>query len=416
MIQSVLIFSLGFLCSAFLALMIAPAIWRRAVVLTRKRIEASVPLSLNEIQADKDRMRAEFAMSTRRLEMSVKSFKEKATGQIVDITRARDELQHLAEERDESNRAASDLESKEAELRAEMRNREAELERVNVMLRDADRRLEERSQELERLGQDLDETSVLSSNRQVELVARETEVEKLAGDLDDLQVQRKEAAQRIRELERENKVAQNAIRAESKRTADLEKKLDRLGTTLSDREEKLARREKELSRVREELKRTTSESGKLNKSLVAADKQRVKLEADLAEMSLQMTTMLSGATGGDIEKAIGKLERERTRIEDRLKTTLRENKKLSSDLAALERSKSGEWEEQRHENAVLREQINDLAAEVVTLTAALEGPDSPINKTLAAPEVPADIREEIGKTTTSLAERMRALQKAAAAR
>ncbi len=83
MIQSILFFSLGFLCAGFLALMVAPAIWRRAVVLTRKRIEASVPLSLTEIQADKDRMRAEFAMSTRRLEMSIKQFREKAAAQVV---------------------------------------------------------------------------------------------------------------------------------------------------------------------------------------------------------------------------------------------------------------------------------------------------------------------------------------------
>ena len=85
MIESILFFSLGFLCAGFLALMVAPALWRRAVVLTRRRIESTVPLSLNEIQADKDRMRAEFAMSTRRLEMSIKSFREKAAGQIVEI-------------------------------------------------------------------------------------------------------------------------------------------------------------------------------------------------------------------------------------------------------------------------------------------------------------------------------------------
>ncbi len=70
MIQSILFFALGFLCAGFLALMVAPAVWRRAVRLTRRRIEASVPLSLGEIQADKDRIRAEFAMSIRRLEMA----------------------------------------------------------------------------------------------------------------------------------------------------------------------------------------------------------------------------------------------------------------------------------------------------------------------------------------------------------
>ncbi len=36
------------------------------------------------------------------------------------------------------------------------------------------------------------------------------------------------------------------------------------------------------------------------------------------------------------------------------------------------------------ENAVLRERINDVAAEVARLTAALEGPDSPIDAILKA--------------------------------
>ena len=97
-IQSILFFTLGFLCAGFLALMVAPAIWRRAVALTRKRIEASVPLSLTDIQADKDRMRAEFAMSTRRLEMNIKTFKDKAAAQIIEINRNRDELKRLAVE------------------------------------------------------------------------------------------------------------------------------------------------------------------------------------------------------------------------------------------------------------------------------------------------------------------------------
>ena len=96
MIQSILFFVLGFLCAGFLALMIAPAIWRRAVTLTRKRIEASMPLTLAEIQADKDRIRAEFAMSMRRLEMSVKSLREKSAAQIVEIGRGREEISVLA--------------------------------------------------------------------------------------------------------------------------------------------------------------------------------------------------------------------------------------------------------------------------------------------------------------------------------
>jgi hypothetical protein len=57
LLQSVLIFTFGFLAAALLALMAAPAMWRRAVYLTRKRIEAALPLSINELNAEKDAAR-----------------------------------------------------------------------------------------------------------------------------------------------------------------------------------------------------------------------------------------------------------------------------------------------------------------------------------------------------------------------
>jgi hypothetical protein len=50
---------------------IVPLVHNRAVRLTTKRIEASTPLSLAEIRADKNHLRAEFAISTRRLEMTI---------------------------------------------------------------------------------------------------------------------------------------------------------------------------------------------------------------------------------------------------------------------------------------------------------------------------------------------------------
>jgi dsDNA-specific endonuclease/ATPase MutS2 len=137
----------------------------------------------------------------------------------------------------------------------------------------------------------------------------------------------------------------------------------------------------------------------------------VKLESEVADLTLQMSTLLTGAKGADIEKAIGKLNEERERMEARLTSLTRENKKLRSDLGSYERLKSEGWDDERRENALLREQINDLAAEVVNLTSALDGPESPIRKAIAesVERAASDPRNKI----TSLADRVRALQKAA---
>ncbi|MCO5059488.1 MAG: hypothetical protein M9905_16730 [Rhizobiaceae bacterium] len=415
MIQSILFFSLGFLCAGFLALMVAPAIWRRAVVLTRRRIEASVPLTLNEIEADKDRMRAEFAMSTRRLEMSIKTFKEKAASQIIEINRNREELRALAEERGEKDRSLSELEAKSGELRAELRRREEELQRTSERLADANRKLEERALELEELGRLYEDASFSSSSRQIELVARETEVEKLASDISGLRNQRKDADKRVREMMAERKSAAEALKQEKRRATELEKKLDRVSASLADRDEKLDRREKELARLRETLKSGSKSEDELGAQLVDAQAENVRLEGEVADLTLQLSNLLSGATGGDVEKGMKKLSKDRDRIEERLTTMVRENKKLRTELAAYERAKSEDWTDERRENALLREQINDLAAEVVSLTAMLDGPESSILKALDATPSPMATSAD-SDHIESLADRVRALQKAAAAR
>ena len=65
MIEPIMYLAIGFLVSMLFGLMIVPLVHNRAVRLTTKRMEAATPLSMAEIQADKDQLRAEFAMSAR---------------------------------------------------------------------------------------------------------------------------------------------------------------------------------------------------------------------------------------------------------------------------------------------------------------------------------------------------------------
>ncbi|MBZ9777157.1 hypothetical protein [Mesorhizobium sp. CO1-1-8] len=374
MVQSVLFFVLGFLCAGFLALMVAPAIWRRAVALTRKRVESSIPLTQAEIQADKDRIRAEYAMTTRRLEISVKALREKAAEQLVEINRGREAMKGLAVERTDKNQALTELGAKNEALR----QREGELQQLSERLKETERKLEKRALELEKLERMYDDASFSSSSRQIELVARESEMQKLASDIAMLRGQRKEADRRGQEIAAESKAARDALKAEKKKTAELDKKVERLLATLADREDKLDRREKELERMRERSKSEDS----------APALRLVGKGGDVAKSD-------------NFDKAIAKLDSDREQLEARLTALARENKRLKADLTALAASKATD------SSSALREQMNELAAEVVHLTAKLEGPGSPIAKALA---VPSDARS--GNGDRSLADRVRALQKA----
>ncbi|MER8432772.1 hypothetical protein [Mesorhizobium caraganae] len=379
MVQSILFFALGFLCAGFLALLVAPAIWRRAGALTRRRVEASVPRTLAEIQADKDSLRAEFAMTTRRLEISVKTLREQANEQLVEISRGREALKGLAVERKDKKQALTELGEKNELLL----HREQQIQQLTDKLVQAERMMEKRALELEKLEHMYDDASFSSSNRQIKLVARESELEKFANDISVLRGQRKEAEKRHQEVVAESKATRDSLKAEKKRTADLEKKLERLLATLADREDKLDRREKELVRLRERLKGEAA-GGAVAAGLVGAQDN-------------------APAGNNDVDKVLAKLEGDRERLEARLTTLARENKRLKTELGGSETTRNGD--DERSAGDALREQMNTLAAEVVSLTAKLEGPDSPITKALAAPQ-------EARSGTISLADRVRALQKA----
>ncbi|WP_341872236.1 hypothetical protein [Pseudaminobacter salicylatoxidans] len=128
MIQSILFFVLGFLVAGFIALLLAPAMLRRASKLTTRRLEASLPQTPAEIRADKDRIRAEAAMTIRRLEVETAQAREKATTQLVDISRGLEQIKALANDCDDKAKTI-------AELEARVETQEADLARQSELCR-----------------------------------------------------------------------------------------------------------------------------------------------------------------------------------------------------------------------------------------------------------------------------------------
>jgi hypothetical protein len=166
--------------------------------------------------------------------------------------------------------------------------------------------------------------------------------------------------------------------------------------------------------MRETVKVSSTTEEELNAQLAAAQGDRLKLESEHAELALKLSNLLSGSKNKEIERAMAKASADRELLEERLKALTRENRKLKVDIAVHERTKSEEWSGERRSSALLREQMNDLAAEVVKLAAMLDGPDSPIAKAIGvAPH--GDPDNDAGRKIISLADKVRALQKAASA-
>jgi hypothetical protein len=100
MIESIMYMGIGLLFGCLLAVAIMPLVHNRAIRLTVRRLERPLP-SLAEIQAHKDLLRAEFAMSTRRFEITIEQFKNKITSQLVELGKKSDIINRLNLERNE---------------------------------------------------------------------------------------------------------------------------------------------------------------------------------------------------------------------------------------------------------------------------------------------------------------------------
>src|SRR3979490_2199941 len=120
MVEPIMYLAIGFLISMLFGLMIVPLVHNRAVRLTTKRLEAVTPMSMAEIQADKDQLRAEFAMSTRRLEMRVEQMKAKTTSQLAEIGKKSEGIGRLKIELGEKTEALAASEAREAQLNEDL--------------------------------------------------------------------------------------------------------------------------------------------------------------------------------------------------------------------------------------------------------------------------------------------------------
>src|SRR5262245_34356047 len=99
MLESIMYFGIGFLFAALIGLAIFPRVHGRAVRLTTRRLEAAILPSIEEVQADKDLLRAEFATSTRRLETTVEQLNNRNASQLAELGRKGDTLGRLTIER-----------------------------------------------------------------------------------------------------------------------------------------------------------------------------------------------------------------------------------------------------------------------------------------------------------------------------
>jgi hypothetical protein len=107
MVEPMMFFALGALAAGLCALFILPPVHARAVRLATRRLEANIPISLAQIRADKDLLRAEFAVAVWRYERTIEQLKTRIAGQLAELGRLKLMVAEKAMSAPEAGRGAA---------------------------------------------------------------------------------------------------------------------------------------------------------------------------------------------------------------------------------------------------------------------------------------------------------------------
>ncbi len=402
MVEPIMYLAIGFLVAMLLGLTIVPLVHNRAVRLTTRRMEAATPLSMAEIQADKDQLRAEFAMSARRLEMSVDQLKHKTTSQLAELGKKTDAINRMKVELGEKNATIFALEAREKAVKEQLRATEEEFATKTEALRQAEKALTDKQGELGKINAELTDRSVMAESRQVELVAVHTQIDALKNRVGDAE---KDFAATQARLEHERLQSETA----SRELTDARGRVENLSQRVTDLDRQLIVQVKEaelLGNRVNDLEGRLSTQGKL---LAERDYEvnQLRQTRDAADRTIKELRDEINLTNSGSWPALDKLKSEKAAVEEQLRVARDERSKLQRDINAIQQQAESSWATERMENALLRERINDIAAEVAKLAIQLEGPDSPIEALLAA---------EPAKPANRMAQRPMAARRKAAAR
>ena len=200
--------ALGFGTAALIALLMARLLWSVAVGVGRRRVlRTAPPPAVAELQAERNRLRAEYAMLARKVEVREDEFKLQVAEQMAEVSRSRNRIERLSAEIDRRDAILSERESEIARLKNTIGGLEAELNSQTGLQHEPgdgaaagmslSRQLAERDQRIERLRAEVDRLGRARS----EAVTRERTVqERLKGRIEDLSALSCQIEEQRREL------------------------------------------------------------------------------------------------------------------------------------------------------------------------------------------------------------------------
>ena len=348
MIEYALLFILGFMAAALLVMLIAPAVHQRIVRYTENRLKATMPLSPQEIRAQKDMVRALYAAENAKTAHELSREREKSMALSISNDSLSKEAARLAADNQEIKSQIADMSTEAADFRSRLRRADLDLTNLKETLRRAETAVASKDLELDDLTRRLARSNTELEGTRHELSLRESEIENIRLRMQTVRDEREELRRETKLLSRRAKDAEMRLTQEEHKVIRLEDKLGREIAEKTDFEALLERRNRELSELRQKLK---SSNNKLRSAV------RTLKAANLPAPDIKDGPMIE--------------------IEDQplpsLKAREEEIRASQSDLTdRLLRAKAAT------DDDALREELGDIAARMLVLTAHREGAASPI--------------------------------------
>jgi chromosome segregation ATPase len=354
-IEYALLFTLGFLAATLTGLLLAPVIQKRIVKFTENRMLATMPLSPQEVRAQKDMARAAFAAENARLSESVRQEREKHTLTMVRNEKLLAEAAAIGTENAELHAQIADMNIEAGDMRSLLRREEMRSEQLKAALAGADRELRARLADIEKLNGIINHLNADLDNMKIELATRDTAVENIKSRAGNLRDEREKLREELKAAIEKAKGLELRLSREEGRVRQLETRLTRELAGNADKDNAIERRIAEINRLRDKVKTLTAENKEVAKATRATGLART-----IATNRIAARRTEKPQPPLDIAALEEDVRNQGTALTERL-------------LAAGSTTN----------DTALREEMADLASKMIVLTAAREGANSPVHELIA---------------------------------
>lgn len=405
MIEYAILFGLGFLTATLLALMIAPAIHRRIVAYTENRLRATMPISPQEVRAQKDMARALYAAENAKVRQELDTEREKNTSLRLANEAASSDAYRLGEQNRSFSLKIEELTLEITELRAALDASEERAGAIGANLLQQEQAANERAAQMSDLTARLTNLTRELDDSKITAATRDLEAEQAKQSATRFRKEGETATRELQDVAARNKEAMTAVARESRKVTRLEEQVATVMAKNADLDTMLTLRNQEVARLKEQLAAT---GGRSNDMIIRLPNPAVPVEKAVSPqqpaVSAPEIAPAVAAETPEVETAgdapvLPVAEEPTATPPEGLAQEIEDIRNQGTALTERLLNVRGTGNDEP-----IRREIARIAAQMIALTAAQEGEKSPIPGLLAKASASSG-RESLAKQASALVEK-----------